>query len=352
MLKQLFELRKTDRKWHLPVVAGLCVGLPVLAGYFTGHLQDGKLASLAALVILYIQSQSLVNRMIILMACSFGILVSFSVGILFGFNPYVAALVLGVFSCAVHLALYYLKMVRPPGNFFFLMIASVAICMPFNLSAIPHKIGLVGIGTMLSCFIGLVYSLLTLKRTGPGSETITVTKNPYVNFIESLTFGFFVGFALLVAHLLQLENPYWVPTSCAAVMQGISTRHVWQRSIQRIAGTFIGLGLTWGILLLKPSLLHLSFGIILLQVIVEFLVVRNYGLAVIFITVLTLFLAETGATLTANPDTLFAARFLDIFTGSLIGALGGWILYHEKLQFLATRHFRKTRIFGTRRTAA
>jgi hypothetical protein len=349
MLKQLFEFKQTDRKWHLPVLAGLCVGIPVIAGYYTGNMQDGKLASMAGLVILYIQSQSIARRMIVLMACSFGIMVSFAVGVLFGFHPYIASLILGIFAFMVHLALYYLKMVRPPGNFFFIMVASVAISMPHDLATVPHKIGLVGMGTMLSCTLGLVYSLVTLKKSQPANEVITVSKNQYVNFIESLTFGFIVGLSLLIAYLLKLETPYWVPTSCAAVMQGISVQHIWQRSVQRIVGTFIGLIFSWIILLLNPSLLTICISIILLQTIVEFLVVRNYGIAVIFITVLTIFLAESGTALTVDPTTLITARFFDILTGSIVGALGGWLLYNEKLHYLATRQIRKTRITMARR---
>jgi uncharacterized membrane protein YccC len=240
-------------------------------------------------------------------------------------------------------------MVRPPGNFFFIMTASVAISMPFDLATVPHKIGLVGMGTMLACILGLVYSLLTLKKSSAGPESITLSKNQYVHFIESLTFGFFVGFSLLLAYLLKLETPYWVPTSCAAVMQGVSVRHVWQRSVQRIVGTFIGLVLSWMILLLQPSLLTMCISIILLQTIVEVLVVRNYGIAVIFITVLTIFLAETGTALTADPNALFRARFFDILTGCLVGAVGGWLLYNEKLHYLATRQLRKTRLTFVRR---
>jgi Fusaric acid resistance protein-like len=349
MLKQLFEFKQTDRKWHLPVLAGLCVGIPVIAGYYTGNVQDGKLASMAGLVILYIQSENIARRMIVLMACSFGIMVSFAVGIVFGFNPLIASLILGLYAFTVHLALYYLKMVRPPGNFFFILIASVAISMPHDLATVPHKIGLVGIGTMVSCILGLAYSLVTLKRSRSTNEVVTVTKNPYVNFMESLTFGFFIGLSLLIAYLLKLESPYWVPTSCAAVMQGYSVHHIWQRSVQRIVGTFIGLILTWMILLLNPSLLTICVSIILLQTIVEFLVVRNYGIAVIFITVLTILLAESGTALTVNPNTLIYARFFDILTGSMVGAVGGWLLYHEKLHYLATRQIRKTRIVIARR---
>ena len=229
------------------------------------------------------------------------------------------------------------------------MIASVAITMPHDLASVPHKIGLVGIGTMISCTLGLVYSLVTLKKSASSQEIITVSKNPYANLVESLTFGFFVGLSLLMAYLLHLETPYWVPTSCAAVMQGVSVQHVWLRSAQRILGTFIGLVLSWLILLFQPSLLAICVSIILLQTLVEFLVVRNYAIAVIFITVLTIFLAESGTALSGHPGTLIEARFFDILTGSLVGAAGGWLLYNEKLQALATRQIRKTRVSLSRR---
>lgn len=348
MLKQLLEFKQTDRKWHLPVLAGLCIGLPVLAGYYTNHLAEGKLVSLAALVILYIHSAGIASRMITLMACSFGIMVSFSVGVVFSFDPVVAAVVLGLFGIVVHGALYYLNMLRPPGNFFFIMVASIAICMPHNFAAAPQKIGLVGIGTMFSCVMGFVYSLLTVKNLPAATNVINIPKNKYVNFVESLTFGLFLCLSLLLAHFLRLENPYWAPTSCAAVMQGPSARHIWQRSVQRILGTLVGLGMTWVILLLQPSLLTICISIILLQTIVEFLVVRNYGIAVVFISVLTIFLAESPERLTAPPNALIVARFYGILIGSLLGAVGGWVLHNEHLRFLATRQIRLTKLALTK----
>src|SRR5215218_1738792 len=71
MLKELFEIRKTTRKWHMAVLAGLCVGVPIMGGYFIGNMADGKLASLAGLVILYIYPQNTGRQMTTLMACSF-----------------------------------------------------------------------------------------------------------------------------------------------------------------------------------------------------------------------------------------------------------------------------------------
>ncbi|GEO06328.1 hypothetical protein AAE02nite_39920 [Adhaeribacter aerolatus] len=100
---------------------------------------------------------------------------------------------------------------------------------------------------------------------------------------------------------------------------------------------------------LQPSLLAICISIILLQSVVELLVVRNYGIAVVFITILTIFLAESGETLTNSPNDLIFTRFLDILTGSVIGAVGGWILYNEKLHFITTRQLRKTRMVILRR---
>lgn len=343
MLKQLLEIKKSERKWHFPVIAGLSIGIPLLGGYYTGNMQGGNLASLGGLVILYVHSLSIINTMTTLMTCSFGIMLSFSIGLLFGFNPWVASLVLGIFAFVVHQALYYLKLTRPPGSMFFILIASLAICMPYNLKIIPEKLGYVGIGCMIACILALLYSIVILKKSGQPGTIVTATVGKPVRIIESVTFGLVIGAALLVAHLLKLQNPYWVPTTCVAVMQGSTTSHVWLRSMQRTIGTFVGMGLTWLILLLQPGLLVIYLSIIVLQVIVEWLVVRNYAIAVVFITALSILLSESSKSLMVNPSLLMEARFVDILLGSIIGSLGGWLLYNERLHTLAIEKFKKTK---------
>jgi len=78
-----------------------------------------------------------------------------------------------------------------------------------------------------------------------------------------------------------------------------------------------------------------------LNFLVEFLVVRNYGLAVIFITPLTVLLAE-ASTVALPPDQLVLARMFDIALGSFIGFVGGGILHHpEILAYFETRKTRK-----------
>lgn len=343
MLKSFFTFNKTNRQWHLPIVAGISVGIPLLLGWLMNNIEAGKLGSLAGLSILYIQSNRLIERMTILMICCFGIMVSFTMGLLFSFNLYVAPFALAFLSFAVHYSLYKLNLTRPPGNFFFIMLASMAICTPFDLGNIPEKVGYVAMGTIFTCVLGLIYSLLTLKETNE-TEIKFPQKKVYTNIVESLIFGLFMGLSLAIAFLLKLDNPYWIPISCLAVMQGGSTKHIGLRGTQRIIGTLIGLGITWLIAFGNPTTLFIVISIIFLQIFVEFLVVRNYALAVIFITILTIFLAESGGNLSAYTNQIFTARLMDIIIGSIIGIVGGWILFHEKLHFQTTLRLKKSKV--------
>lgn len=344
----LFELKKSERLWHIPVLASLCVGIPLLVGNYFGHLEYSILASTGGLVILYLPSTSLANRMLTLLACSFGFIFSFAVGISFSFNPILSSVVLGLYTLFVHWVSKYFAM-KPPGNFFFIMLLCVASTLPFDLASIPTRIGLLAMGTIFTCVLAFFYSLMMIKKSQGGSELIYVKKNVFANLIESAIVGTFIGGSFLVGHLLKLENPYWVPISCLAVMQGVSTRHIWQRSLHRILGTFIGLGLTWLLISQNLTALGICVSILVLQFIIEMLVVRHYGLAVVFITPMTIFLAEAGSAMTADPNVLVYARFLDIVLGSLIGAVGGWVLHHEQIRHKAERQLRKTRVAILRR---
>jgi len=112
-----------------------------------------------------------------------------------------------------------------------------------------------------------------------------------------------------------------------AVMQGISSSHVFTRAVQRILGTVFGLALAWCVLQLKLSVWSICICILLLQVVVEFLVVRNYAIAVVFISMLTIFSGRTYYSLMHNPGQLIRARlFRYLYSVSCFGALGGWLL--------------------------
>lgn len=329
-----FQLKKTERLWHIPLLASLCTGIPLLLGYFGGRLDYGVLACIGGLVILYMPSTNMEHRMLTLLLCAFGFVISFAVGAAFSFDPFLSAVALGLFAFSINWLVRYFAL-QPPRNFFFIMIASMASCMPFDVVALPTRVGLIALGTIFACILAFFYSLYILRRIPHKAAPVFVRSADRFMRIESAIIGTFISLSLLVGHMLHLDNPYWVPISCLAVMQGLNVAHVGRRSLHRILGTFVGVGLTWILLAAEPTALHVCIAILILQFVIEMLVVRHYALAVIFITPLTFFLAEIGSGFSLDTDLLITARLLDIVIGSLIGALGGWMLHNRQLHRLA-----------------
>jgi uncharacterized membrane protein YccC len=111
--------------------------------------------------------------------------------------------------------------------------------------------------------------------------------------------GVRVGIASAISGLLgwaiNLEHAYW--TIAAAVLmlhQGLDWATTLQRGIQRVGGTLLGMLLAGAILGLHPEGLWIVAAMMGLQFIIEMLVLRNYGLAVIFITAAALTIASGG----------------------------------------------------------
>jgi uncharacterized membrane protein YccC len=346
-LKLLFQLKKTERLWHVPVLASLCVGLPLLAGYLLGHLEYGIVSCLGGLVILYLPPTNFRHRRSTMLFSSLGFILSYSLGLMFSFNPILSSLMMAVFAFFVNWVTNIFKL-GPPGNFFFIMIAAMASCQPFNLEAIPVKAGLLALGVLFACALALLYSLYMTAKYKDKLQAVIPRKKNTIIISESITIGAFTGISLFVPHLLNFHNPYWVPISSLAIMQGVSTTHVWQRSFHRMLGTVVGLGLTWLLLQFDMQPLSVCISILMLQFIIEMLIVRHYALACIFITPLTIFLADIGSLFTVDSDLLISARFTDIAVGSLIGGIGGWLLHHQQLKAKADRHMRIAKVLVRR----
>lgn len=342
-IRSVVQYNSSDRPWHLPVVAGLCVGIPVLIGFFTGYIVESKLAAFGALVILYLQSDDLATRLKRLYLCSILMLISFAVGLLFSFNIWVGSATLGLWSMLIHYNLPKLKLTRPPGNFFFIMVTAIGLTRPFDSALLGNRLIAMSAGILCACVVGSIYSWILLRQKEDKKEHVVAAKDHYVNITESVIFGLFLACSLLVAYLMRLDNPYWVPVSTLAIMHGISRHHVWTRFIQRILGTLLGALLLWLILQLPWSPLGICLLMIGLQIIVEVLVVRNYALAAVFITMMTILLAESNVALLNSSNELFANRLVDIVIGSAIGMLGGILLYHEKIHFHSKQQLRRSK---------
>ncbi len=324
-LEQLMTLNPSSRPWQMPFTAALAIGLPLLAGAYFDHLDYGLVASLGGLVFLYLPNTPMHHRMVTVMACAFVITACYALGVISHFSSALMVPVLVFISILITMLcrFYALGM---PGSLFFIMVAAIGAYTPLTPPQVPLMIGLVSMGAILACLLAFFYSLLVSHQLTKTAPPLPAHDFNYI-VVDSVIIGTCVGISLLIAQLLQLEKAYWVPVSCLAVIQGISVRAIWNKQLHRIAGTGIGLLVSWGLLSLPMDKWMICYTIMLLTFIIEMTVVRHYALAAIFITPLTLLLAEAATMKQDTIPLLIQARFSDTVLGCMIGLAGGICLH-------------------------
>jgi uncharacterized membrane protein YccC len=122
----------------------------------------------------------------------------------------------------------------------------------------------------------------------------------------------------VAAMLLGIGHAYWAIAAAVLVLhQGADRSRTLRRGADRLAGTWVGLILAAGILWLHPQGWWLAVILAVLQLVIEMLVVRHYGLASVFITAAAL----TIATGTRHVDIgdLLLARGSDTLVGCAVG---------------------------------
>jgi uncharacterized membrane protein YccC len=97
----------------------------------------------------------------------------------------------------------------------------------------------------------------------------------------------------------------------------------------------------WGLLSMPLDRWSVSLTMMLLTFVVEMLVVRHYVLAVVFITPLTILLADAPALQSGSGTVLVQARFLDTVLGCLVGFVGGVCLHSPRFRSALGQRMRR-----------
>lgn len=337
----LTALQSSDRRWQMPLAAALASGLPLVVGAAFHRLDYGLVSSLGGLVFLYLPHTPLHHRMTWLMCCAFGMTACYALGLVGHFFPPLTLLSVTVIAILVTMLCRYYDQ-GPPASLFFVMSAAIGAYSPLQLpEEMPTRVGLLALGSLLACLIAFFYSLHIVRLQAPQPVKPPPAESFDYVVLDSVVIGAFVGLSLLLAQLLQLPRPYWVPVSCLAVIQGATMRAVWNRQLHRVLGTALGLLLAWVLLALPLDAWRIAALVILLSFAVETLVVRHYGLAVVFITPLTILLAEAATLGQGSTHGLVLSRFFDTVLGCAVGLAGGACLHSPRFRAVAGRTLRR-----------
>ncbi|TLD89194.1 FUSC family protein [Helicobacter sp. MIT 05-5294] len=341
-IQLIFTWNPSDRLWQMPFFAGLSVAIVLFIAAFFNRPDLGLVAIIGTNIFLYVPNTPIYHKMILCMACAFGITASFTLGLVGQTYPMLIPLIVFFVTMISAQIVRYFN-IGAPGFFFFTFAMILGTYIPFEVKDYPFAIGLVALGTMIANVMVLLYSLSVIYLfKHPPKPIPKIGEFGFgVIIIDPIIIAFFVSASMVLQSFLELERGYWVGVSCAAILTAVTFKQIWIKQIQRILGTILGVSFSYFLLHFSFSPIQFALLMMLLMFFAELTVVRNYALAMIFLTPYSTYLAEVASFMNYNPDLIIKARILDITIGSLFGLLGGVVLHWQALRQVLEKILRK-----------
>lgn len=324
--KELIHYHKPKDSPFRLIGAGLCMICVLFTGYLSHQLAISSFGSLGIFTFLYYQRLPLKQLMLRLAVVGGFLTLAHFLGMLSTHIPWTAPIIVATVG---FLGRFFFRLyeIAKPGPFFIVMVTAMGVSTKIPLAQIPLTSFYFLIGVLFALVIAFVLYFVERDPLPPLPATKTLKErlnaDPAV-VIDSILYSSILFFAVYLSIGLQLENPYWLVVSCAAILQGDNLRAMAHRNIQRIFGTVIGLAIAAFLLNLPLTVFETLLIITALFVTVEYFVKRNYALAQFFTTPMSLMLA-----MLVKQQYLYSLiqfRFLGIVIGSLLGLLSAWIM--------------------------
>lgn len=323
---------------RLAIAVRAAVSIAVPFGVLTllGHEGIGLQTAAGAFVALFAAGAAAGERAKVLPIVGAALLACAALGTIL--TPWPWLLTAGLVVVAVgSAALAFAYRLGPPGPVFFVLIFGLAA----NITGVVDGERITPPSTFLCALAGgMVFSYLVAltplvrrsERERPVRPLREVLPGPWLGrgeqqLVLRIALVAVLGAAISV-WLLDPHRAYWTVSAGVAVVGLSAVRlHSFGRGLHRTVGTVLGAAVYLAIAPLAQVPIALVLLFPLLQFMIEIVVVRNYALALVFITPLVLLLTSAA---TGNADLFGTAgeRVLDTLIGSLIAMLTGFV--HRK----------------------
>lgn len=317
-------------RWRPGLEAALATALPLGILTAAGYQSLGLIASLGTFTALFAPELPRLERFRTLLLIGAGMIGASLIGVLFAASAWLTVVgVMVVASLACLLILGY--KVGPPGPIHFILVNGVSghLASPAHLggSGMPGHLVLlmVALGVLSSLFVVMAPWLLPSVRRREGRPRPLGEVYGYLEFDRmSRWVALRVVGAVLVASLVSLPlgipRGYWVVLTCVAILQASHRVPLTiVRTVQRFVGTLVGVLIFVLLARLAPAGGWLVLLVASLEFMIELVVAKNYGLALLFITPLALTISS--ANVAASPLGIAGERVLDTLLGAVIALL-------------------------------
>ncbi|GAA0996551.1 FUSC family protein [Subtercola frigoramans] len=313
---------------------GFSVLVPLVALYATGHMQWSIYAAFGAFASVYGRGSGSVARLKMQATAGGVLVVTVVLGALVATTAekdWVIVAIAAIWASAVALASEVFRW-APPGPLFAVFgLCSVA-SIPSGWSEVPVAAGISLLAAVFAVAVGQIGAIRRrLPSTHPADATVSAeipaptsiwrrirsTLASRRGIVRIGRFGVAAGLAGAISTGLGIGHPYWAILTAVVPLVASDLTISLAKGTQRVLGTTIGLAVAWALLSLNLSGLWVILLVVALQIVAELLVMRNYGLALVFITPLALVMVSLAHT--ANPNQLIADRAVETLLGTVVG---------------------------------
>lgn len=325
-LSSLFRLTPAPRpRWAIGLRAAIAMAVPIAVMSLIGRPDLGFQAATGAFVALYGTHLPVIERVRVVPFVAGGLAAAAGLGALAG--PSQAATLVGLAGISIAAAAVMFGFrVGPPGPLFMVLVYGLSSHIVAAGADAGSYVLTVACGILFASAVSLVPLLLPSRRRAAPRPLRQILPGPAWSsgermLVARVAIVAVVGIA--VALVLDPDRAYWIVGAAIAVV-GVAAdrRAAFTRGLHRMIGTVVGAGVYLLLAPLPLPALWLALVLGALQFTIELFVVRNYALALVFITPLVLLL--TGAA-TGGVDTVAVAteRVVDTLVGAALGAVSG-----------------------------
>ncbi|MGN6221327.1 MAG: FUSC family protein [Microbacterium sp.] len=325
-LASLFRLAPAPGpRWAIGLRAAIAMAVPIAAMSLMGRADLGFQAATGAFVALYGTHLPVIERVRVVPFVAGGLAAAAGFGALAGSSQTATLIGLAVVSIAAAAAMFGFH-VGPPGPLFVVLVYGLSSHIVASGADAAAYVVTVACGILFASAVSLAPLLLPSRRTSAARTLREILPGPAWStgermLVARVAIVTVVGIALGL--LIDPDRAYWIVGAAIAVI-GVAAdrRAAFTRGLHRMIGTVVGAGVYLLLAPLPLPALWLALVLGVLQFTIELFVVRNYALALVFITPLVLLLtgAATGA---VDTVAVAAERVVDTLVGAALGAVSG-----------------------------
>nr|WP_237465054.1 FUSC family protein [Leucobacter luti] len=316
--------------------AAASMGVPLAVLTLLGREDLGLQAAVGAFLALFVAGAAARERAKVLPIVGVALFACAALGV--ALAPWPLWLAVGLVVVAVGVSgLAFAFRLGPPGPVFFVLIYGLS----GMITAVRDGERVSAPGTvLLTMLAGMVFSYLVAltpllrraERARPARPLRALLPGPWLGAGEQELLLRVAVVAVLgtVISVVWLDphRAYWTVSAGVAVVGLAAGRsHALGRGLHRTAGTLLGAAVYLAIAPLGASPVALVLLLTALQFSIEIVVVRNYALALVFITPLVLLI--TGSAAGGDPFASAGERVLDTAVGSAL-AIGSALLHRRE----------------------